>query len=212
MQRISTYVTSAALALMLVGAGCADAAKVATESADLAVNSVQLSAETLEKAKQTAEQANAVTNELNESYSDDITVAWVLTEGSSTKHPAQISATTFGCEDRIALVKEHRMAATNSPVNDALVTLFSLGDQSHEGLYNSLSSSQLKVDKILSLDGVTTDIHIVGTVSIGGACDAPRFREQIEATVRRFKPKFRIFLNGTEQEYRCLGNESGTCQ
>lgn len=204
---------AATLALTFVGAGCLDTAKnVAVETTDVAVNQVKLSAEALNKAKETAALAEAKNNETSELMSDDVTVAWVLTEGSTTSVDAKISTVTFGCNDRIAYVKEHRMAQTDTVVSDALVTLFSLRDQSHPGLYNALASSNMKVDKVLSPDGVTTEVWISGEPSLGGACDAPRFKEQIEATVRRFKPNYRILLNGNEANYRCLGDMSGECK
>lgn len=209
-----SIISSAAVVLMLVGAGCAQTAKQVTdETTDLAVNSVKVSADALAKAQETAKQADAKTNETNEAASDDITVAWVLTEGSTTtEQNVKIANETFGCNDRVAFVKEHRMAETIDTVGDALTTLFALGSSvSHPGLYNSLANSKLKVDKILSPDGVTTEVWIAGEVSLGGACDAPRFKEQIEATVRRFRPNHKIFLNGSEANYRCVGDESGSC-
>jgi len=109
-------------------------------------------------------------------------------------------------------MKEHRAASTDSIVHDALMTLFALKDANRNELYNALWQSDLAVDKIQSRDGVVTEVWLKGKTQSGGACDDPRLKAQIEATISRFRPKFKIFLNGTEAAYRCLGDMSGECK
>jgi hypothetical protein len=106
----------------------------------------------------------------------------------------------------------HREAQTDSVVSDALTTLFSVRDSNREGKYNALWQSKLAVEKIQSRDGVTTEVWLKGSTQSGGVCDDPRIKAQIEYTIKRLKPKFKIFLNGTESNYRCLGDMSGECK
>lgn len=62
------------------------------------------------------------------------------------------------------------------------------------------------------------EVHLQqsGKVQIGGVCDAPRATEPIRETINlyassRGNPPVKIFLNGTEKEWRCFGDQSGMC-
>ncbi len=196
-------------ALIMLGAGCFSVADTLTNEAVLPA---QVPVEALAKAKQVTADEKAKENEINEQVSDDMTVAMIVTEGAKVPDGATLAAgAPIGCNDRVAYVKAHRGASTDSVVHDALTTLFQVKDANYQELYNSLWQSDLAVEKITSADGVTTDVWLKGKTQMGGVCDAPRLKAQIESTVARFKPKFKIYLNGSESAYRCLGDQSGEC-
>ena len=194
--------------LVLIGAGCFRAAE---KLADDAVLPVKAPVEALGQAKAVTNEAKARANEEAEMVSDDVTVAMIVTEGAKAPEGADVQAGTIGCNDRVAYVKEHRAAATDSVLHDALTTLLSIKDSERNGYYNALWQSSLTVDKIQSRDGVVTEVWLKGATKSGGACDDPRIKAQLEWTIKRFKPSFKIFLNGTEEHYACIGNMSGEC-
>ncbi len=197
------------VALILLGAGCFSVADTLTNEAVLPA---QVPIQALNKAKQVTDEERAKENEANEQASDDMGVAMIVTENAAVPAGATLAPGTIGCNDRVAYVKVHRGASTDSAVHDALMTLFSVKDSNYQDLYNSLWQSDLSVDKIMSSDGVTTEVWLKGKTQSGGVCDDPRIKAQIESTVSRFKPKFKIFLNGSESAYRCLGDMSGQCK
>jgi hypothetical protein len=182
------------LALMFVGAGCA-------KLADEAVLPVSVPVEQMAKSAEEIEAIQAKKNEEGDMVADDLTVALIeLGDGS-------ISADSIGCGDKI-----HREAQTDSVLADALTTLFSVRDSNYEEKYNALWQSKLAVEKIQSRDGVTTEVWLKGQTQSGGVCDDPRIKAQIEGTIKRLKPKYQVYLNGSEANYRCLGDMSGECK
>ncbi len=209
--KISTVVAAVALpvGLILLGAGCFQAVK---QTGSAVGRSQDASVEARQKTNELAAAEQAKQNERDEMASDDVTIAFILSGTVKPPADAVILPDVFGCSDRVALVKEHKAAATDSIVHDSLLTLFSLHDSgTHSPLYNALGSDSLQIDKIQSTDGVTTEVWLKGTVTPGGACDGPRIKAQIEGTVARFRPLYKIFLNGSEAAYRCLGDMTGKC-
>lgn len=210
MQRnTAKFVLTAALAaLAFVGSGCVTADKVA----DDALKPVSVPLDALQKAKDLTADLKAKNAEDAERNTNEISVAFVVTEGAEVPADATLEGEgMIGCNDRIAYAKVSRETASGDMVRDALETLFSVKETNYHGLYNALAFSDLKVDRILSRDGVTTDVEIVGSLNSGGLCDDPRIVQQIEATVRHFRPDYRILLNGSESEWKCVGNMSGQC-
>ncbi|MFA6603496.1 MAG: hypothetical protein WCT10_01485 [Patescibacteria group bacterium] len=195
------------IGLVLAGAGCAGAADELAGDA-LKPTAVPLSA--LNLAKQLTAQEQARANAEADSIANEMTVAMVITENAAVP-PGIEPGATFGCSDRSAYTKVARESDSGDVLRDALQSLFAVRDTNYDGLYNSLASSSLAVDKIQSRDGVTTEVWLKGQIVSSGTCDDPRIKEQIEATVRRLKPDFKIFLNGSEKNYRCIGNQSGDC-
>jgi hypothetical protein len=209
--KISTKVAAVAIPVLmiLVGAGCF---KMADKAAETAVTPVTVPVAAYVKSREDLELIAAKTNEENEKLTDDISIAMVLTEGVEPPVGATVVPGTIGCNDRIAYVKTHRERQTDSVLSDALSTLFSNKDSNVLAAYNALWQSELAVEKIQSTDGTTTEVWIKGKTASGGVCDDPRIKAQLEYTIKRFKPKFKIFLNGTEANYRCLGDMSGECK
>jgi len=200
----------AGIVLLLAGAGCTEEADKAAEDA-LKPISVPVSA--LNQSNEATAEINAATRREADSIENLLPVAMVLTEGKQAPSEGieRLESGTFGCQDRIGYVRVSREAATSDVVYDALMTLFSVRESTLNDMHNSLWQSTLKVDQIRSADGATTEVWISGETMLSGACDSPRFKEQIEATVRQYRPKYKIFLNGAESGWECFGNMSGEC-
>ncbi len=196
--------------LMLVGLGCGQAAD---EAAEDAVKPVAVPVAALGQANEAAEAANAATRRRADSVANLLPVAVVLTEGQEVPEGIdRLSKDTFGCLDRIGYVDVSRETATDDVAYDALMTLFSIKDSTVGGLHNSLWQSDLTVDEIRGVGDQNVEVHISGETMTSGVCDDPRFKEQIEATVRQYWPKYKIFLNGTEKHWECFGDMSGMCE
>lgn len=195
-------------ALIFLGVGCSTAEKVV----DDALLPAKVSLDALQKAKNLTTDLGAKDNEEAERHTNDITVAFVISDIQEVPLGLEAEDETFGCQDTIVYTKLGRETATGDVVRDALNTLFAERRTSVDGLYNALAYSTIVVDRIVSRDGVTTEVELKGEIVSGGTCDWPRITEQVEATVRRFRPKYRILLNGSESAWRCLGDESGFCE
>ncbi len=64
------------------------------------------------------------------------------------------------------------------------------------GLYNVLYQSNLEVAEITSESGRTI-VHLTGSLTLGGTCDAPRLKAQIEQTALQFSPgnEVEVYIN-----------------
>ncbi len=205
------YFAAAAAILVLAGAGCLQSVnRVGNELGNEVVQPVAVPISALNKAKQVTSEANAKANEQTESVANEMTVAMVLTEGAKAPEGAQLGD-TFGCQDRVAFVKVPRETDSGDTLKDVLTSLLAVKDTNYKGYYTALAFSTLKVDKIQSTDGVTTEVWLSGLPKSGGACDDPRIKEQLEQTIKRLRPNFKIFLNGSEAKYNCIGDLSGRC-
>jgi len=199
----------AAVGLVLAGVGCQGS--VPDQVAGEAINGmVATPLKALDKAKKLSAEENARTRLESEGVANEMTVAMVLTDNAAAPRDAEIGA-TFGCNDRVAFTKVARASDSGETLKDILNSLLAVHDSNVNGLYNGLADSRLTLDKLQSRDGVTTEVWLKGKISSSGACDDPRIKAQLEATIARYKPKFQIFLNGTEDEYRCIGDMGGQC-
>jgi hypothetical protein len=195
--------------LLFIGGGCL-AVKTADQVANDAVKPVAVPLAALDKAKEVTAEEKARSIEEAESITNEVGVVMILTDGETAK-PGMDPGEIFGCNDRPVVVQISRESATGSTLHDALDTLFAVKELTVNDLHNSLADSTLSVDKILSSDGVTTEVYLKGELSSGGACDDPRITEQVEGTIRRFKPKYKVYLNGSDATWRCHGDMSGSC-
>jgi hypothetical protein len=187
--------------LLFAGIGCEKSSK------ESLVNSVQ---NTPEQTENTIAQQRRVAD----SVANLLPTAMVLTDG--TIPPAEgierLEEKTFGCADRIGYVRLSRETATENVAYDALATLFSARDSNVQGLYNPLWESTLKVKEVQLTPDSIAIVKLEGQLLSAGECDDPRLKEQVEATVRQYWPKYQILLNGSEAEWRCIGNLSGQCK
>ena len=69
------------------------------------------------------------------------------------------------------------------------------------GLYNALYQSDLRVVEITSESGKII-VRLAGTIMLGGTCDAPRVKAQIEQTALQFSPDsdIAVFVNDVPLE------------
>ncbi len=132
---------------------------------------------------------------------------------TNTKAPVQLSEVTIyfiavgdngqsgikvGCGDSLVAVKES-IEPTSGVIRASLNRLFSFKQQNvgQSGLYNALWQSNLTLASAQVDDGVAT-VSLTGTVQMGGECDTPRFKGQIEQTILA-QPGVKqaiVFLNG----------------
>lgn len=211
--RTGKYAVQAAAAvlvgLVLAGAGCQNSLpdRVAGE----AINGMVVTPlKALDKAKNLTSDENSRSRLQAESIANEMTVAMVLTENAAAPAGAEVGD-LFGCNEHVAFTKVPRETEGDDTLRDILNSLLAVRDYQVNGLYNGLADSRLTVEKIQSRDGATTEVWLKGQVSSSGACNDPRIKVQIESTVARYKPKFKVFLNGTEEEFRCIGDMSGEC-
>jgi hypothetical protein len=114
------------------------------------------------------------------------------------------SGEVIGCGDSIIPVTRevNLPEEPTARIGAALADLFSLHDQFYgeSGLYNALYQSTLAVDTV-TIDPATgqATVNITGQYLLGGACDNPRFQEQIQRTARQFPDVagVTILINGT---------------
>lgn len=107
----------------------------------------------------------------------------------------------FGCGDRLVAVDAGEAAAEGDPearIAAALAAQFAARGEPPEGLYDALARSSLRVeavDPVPATPGVYR-VKLGGNLRLGGVCDAPRIRHQLEATATQFEDveEVEIFL------------------
>jgi len=81
-----------------------------------------------------------------------------------------------------------------------------------QGLHNPLKEQGILFRELTEDARGKTIIFLEGHPSFGGICDTPRFKGQLEETVKLYAKKFEIRLNGEEAHYRCIDDLSGECR
>ena len=99
----------------------------------------------------------------------------------------------FGCGDRLVAVEvepetEIEPATVEARITAALAAQFAAEDSPRGGLYDALARSTLRVDRVEPVPALpgAYRVHLGGNLRLGGACDAPRVRHQLEATATQF--------------------------
>ncbi len=109
------------------------------------------------------------------------------------------SGEEIGCGDSVIPV-EVTFEPTVAPLTAALEQLLAIEEEEYgqSGLYNALYRSDLTVESVEIVEG-RAEIRLSGTLSVGGVCDAPRIRAQLEKTALQFATvdEVSIFVNGT---------------
>jgi hypothetical protein len=104
----------------------------------------------------------------------------------------------IGCDDSLVAVKQP-IEPTSGVIRAALNQLFSFKEQEigQSGLYTALWQSDLSIESARVDSGVAT-VYLTGQVQLGGVCDTPRFKAQIEETIlaQSGVTGARVFLNG----------------
>jgi len=109
------------------------------------------------------------------------------------------SGEEIGCEDSVIPV-EVEIEPTVAPLTAALNQLLAIEDREYgqSGLYNALYQSDLTLEDVRIVDGEAV-IELSGTLTLGGVCDEPRVRAQLQETALQYSTVDRvsIFINGT---------------
>jgi hypothetical protein len=112
------------------------------------------------------------------------------------------SGKQIGCGDSVIPV-EVAIEPTIAPLTAGLEKLLAIDEEYYgqSGLYNALHSSDLAVEGI-NIENREAIIRLTGELLIGGVCDEPRIRAQIEETALQFSTVDRvsIFINGKALE------------
>jgi hypothetical protein len=108
------------------------------------------------------------------------------------------SGKKIGCDDSVVPVKQN-INKTNTPLKLAVEKLFSIKSQNfgESGLYNALYQSNIKVDEA-KIDATGSAIlKLSGNITLGGVCDSPRFKSQLQETAMQFPTvkSVSIFIN-----------------
>jgi hypothetical protein len=108
------------------------------------------------------------------------------------------TGTAVGCGDSAVPVTVE-IPATQGVLKAAFDALLANKSQYYgqSGLYNALYQSVLKLDSAKIEDGLAT-LQISGKLSLGGECDNPRVKAQLEGTAKQFSTvkDTAIFING----------------
>jgi len=135
-------------------------------------------------------------------------VATSLTTDVPVSHTVQVfliavgdngqTGSAVGCGDS-AVPVQVQTPPTSQVLQAALATLLSIKDQFYgqSGLYNALYQSDLQVESITIVAGKAS-VYLTGTLLMGGECDTPRVRAQLEQTILQFPTvtEADIFING----------------
>jgi hypothetical protein len=92
----------------------------------------------------------------------------------------------IGCGDSVVPVQVP-IPPTQGVLKASLVALLSLKDQYYgeSGLYNALYQSNLQVESVV-INAGNAEVHLSGTLTMGGECDTPRVQAQLEETILQF--------------------------
>jgi len=109
-----------------------------------------------------------------------------------------LTGSAVGCGDS-AVPVQVQTPPTSQVLQAALTSLLSIKDQFYgqSGLYNALYQSDLQVESITIVAGKAS-VYLTGTLLMGGECDTPRVRAQLEQTILQFPTvtETDIFING----------------
>jgi hypothetical protein len=108
------------------------------------------------------------------------------------------SGREIGCGDSLIPV-EQQIEPGSDPLAAIMRKLLAIDSRLYgeRDLYNALHRSDLEIEDTVIQDGQAI-IKLTGTVRLGGVCDNPRFRAQLEETAKQF-PSIKqasIFING----------------
>jgi LysM repeat protein len=110
-----------------------------------------------------------------------------------------IGGGSMGCGDQAVAVRRD-IPKTDAPLTAALNLLLAQKSQYYgeSGLYNALYQSNLRIGNI-TRSGTDWTISLVGTMQLGGVCDTPRVKAQLEQTALQFPTvkTVRYLINGT---------------
>ena len=109
------------------------------------------------------------------------------------------AGTPVGCNDSLVPMGT-AMPFGDNPLLSAYSALFAIKEErvGSEGYYNALHAADLVVkNTAIDAQGNAT-VNLEGTLSLGGVCDSPRVKAQLEAAARQFPQvkAVQITING----------------
>jgi hypothetical protein len=116
------------------------------------------------------------------------------------------SYTKVGCDDALIAYEIPVVTARLVSVLNALSEF-----DPPEGLHNPMKEKRLQVTEVDERPRGMVVVELAGNPQIGGNCDAPRLKGQIEETIQLYAEKSEIRLNGTREKYDCMANVYGRC-
>ncbi len=127
-------------------------------------------------------------------------------------HPGNDMSNIDQYLERVPFSLKSKIFTKSDMVYQALKALFDVKNEFHEdsGLQNALYSSSLRIVKTDQEDD-TMGIFIKGRMRGGGILSDDFIKRQIEKTIEQYAGNYKIFLNGSEKEWRCALDESGIC-
>lgn len=111
-----------------------------------------------------------------------------------------------GCDDSLIAYEIPVVTGRLASVLNAL----SLFDPP-EGLHNPMKDKGIRIKEVDERLHGSVVVELLGEPEIGGRCDAPRLKGQIEETLSLYSENFEIRLNGTQEKYECLADVYGRC-
>ena len=109
---------------------------------------------------------------------------------------------SVGCGDEVVAVRRD-IQKTQAPLTAALNLLLAQKSQYYgeSGLYNALYQSSLRIGSI-SRNGSAWTIRLTGDLVLGGTCDGPRVKAQLEQTALQFSTvkSVRYYVKGQPLE------------
>ncbi|HEX2163567.1 MAG TPA: hypothetical protein VHM02_06425, partial [Thermoanaerobaculia bacterium] len=119
-----------------------------------------------------------------------VRVYLVALEAGAAGEDGEPAADSFGCGDRLRAVEVPVATEgldTAGRIAAALGALLG-GEATPAGLYDVFARSGLAVETVEELPGVpgVFRVQLTGDLVLGGVCDHPRVRAQLEATARQF--------------------------
>lgn len=110
------------------------------------------------------------------------------------------SGKPVGCNDSLVPV-EWEIPVSDSPPQAAIEKLLSFKGEQYigaSGLYNALYQADLVVDRIDIDSAGKAAVQLSGEFLLGGVCDNPRFKGQLEETMLQFPEvnSVELFING----------------
>ena len=148
----------------------------------------------------------------DENKPGEVTFYMILPEGTEASQIPEGAIEIEGCGIEYAVP----VSSINGDVSlqGTLNSLFSIKETVYPGTdyINTLYASNLTATVFDGIEPV--EVNLNGEIMMGGTCDTPRFKAQIEETIKRYignRQSFQINIKGDPDAWDCLGDESGMC-
>lgn len=138
---------------------------------------------------------------------DTASVFLVVYGGEETDELGDLSEyAKVGCED---ILVPYEIPVVSKRLKSVLTALS--GFEPPRGLNNPFHEKELSVVDVQKRGHASAIVDLAGEPKLGGMCDTPRLKGQIESTVSLYEENFTIRLNGSEEDYECMGDVRGGC-